>query len=181
MNRNPPKVAFVDDEEDLLDLYRIQTTQDCSIETFSHPQQALDSILAQRDFDVIVSDFRMPDIDGIELLNALRGKECEVPFVIATGFADKSLAVEALKRGAFALIEKPIEQADLFVVIQRAAAFQRLSLHCQKALSFYDQLFEKMDSPEKVISILNKIRPYVHQLAQERRELTRLASVLRKV
>ena len=66
----------------------------------------------------IVSDLRMPGMDGIELIRELRGVGCILPVIVITGHADVSRAVDAMKAGASDFIEKPLESEQLLRVIR---------------------------------------------------------------
>lgn len=68
----------------------------------------------------LVTDLRMPDIDGVELLRQLRAREAMLPAIVVTGHGDVQMAVEAMKNGAIDFIEKPFSDDMLIESIRRA-------------------------------------------------------------
>jgi two-component system response regulator FixJ len=68
----------------------------------------------------LVTDLRMPDIDGVELLRQLRAREAMLPAIVVTGHGDVQMAVEAMKNGALDFIEKPFSDDMLIESIRRA-------------------------------------------------------------
>lgn len=68
----------------------------------------------------VVTDLRMPDIDGVELLRRLRGAGATIPAIVVTGHADVQMAVEAIRQGAFDFIEKPFSDATIISSINAA-------------------------------------------------------------
>jgi len=71
-------------------------------------------------FDVIFSDIKMPEMDGIELLSALMENEVEAPVVMISGHGNIDTAVECIKKGAFDFIEKPIDLNRLLITVRNA-------------------------------------------------------------
>jgi two-component system C4-dicarboxylate transport response regulator DctD len=103
------RVILVDDEEDI----RLATGQTLELEghdvtTFARGDRALERI--GRDFDgILVSDIRMPVMDGLELLRAARERDPELPVILITGHGDVPLAVEAIRAGAYDFVQKPFD------------------------------------------------------------------------
>jgi len=73
---------------------------------------------------VIVSDVRMPQMSGLELVRRLRERGCELPVIIITGHGDVPLAIEALRAGVKDFVEKPFDDEALIVSIRAALADQ---------------------------------------------------------
>ncbi|MGH8353225.1 MAG: sigma-54-dependent transcriptional regulator [Pseudomonas sp.] len=77
---------------------------------------------------VVVSDIRMPGLDGLELLGQLHGQDPELPVLLITGHGDVPLAVQAMRAGAYDFLEKPFASDDLLDSVRRALALRRLVL-----------------------------------------------------
>jgi two-component system C4-dicarboxylate transport response regulator DctD len=125
---SPGRVILVDDEEDI----RLATSQTLElagyeVATFARGDRALERI--GRDFDgIVVSDIRMPVMDGLELLRAARERDPELPVILITGHGDVPLAVEAMRSGAYDFVEKPFDPKRLTGAVARASALRRLTL-----------------------------------------------------
>ena len=68
----------------------------------------------------LITDMRMPDMTGLELLHALKAKACGLPAIVITGHGDVALAVEAMKAGAIDFIEKPFDEEAILTAVQAA-------------------------------------------------------------
>ena len=118
----PPrgKVYVVDDDEAMRDsLQFLLGSADFSVTLFETASGFLDA-LPGLDYGCVVSDVRMPGIDGIELLQHLKTSNVKFPVIIMTGHGDIRLAVEAMKLGAVDFLEKPFEDDRLIVMIDMA-------------------------------------------------------------
>jgi two-component system response regulator AtoC len=78
--------------------------------------------------DVIVSDYSMPDMDGMQLLEKVRVASATVPVILVTAHGSERLAVRALKQGAYDYLSKPFDNDELFYTVERAAESHRLRL-----------------------------------------------------
>ena len=79
------------------------------------------------DFDVVISDIRMPVMDGLELLDKIRALKPRLPVILMTAFDSAGRAIEATKRGAFDYLAKPFKMEDLLDVLEKAVATNRLT------------------------------------------------------
>jgi two-component system response regulator FixJ len=108
------KVYVIDDDEAMRhSLEFLLGSVEYEVTLFESAQAFLDEI-AKREFGCVVSDVRMPGIDGIELLRRLQTVNCRFPVIIMTGHGDVPLAVEAMKLGAVDFLEKPFDD-DLLI------------------------------------------------------------------
>jgi two-component system response regulator FixJ len=114
------KVYVIDDDEAMRDsLDFLLGSADFHVTLFDSAQYFLDAV-SSIDFGCVVSDVRMPGIDGLELLKRLKTSRSALPVVIMTGHGDVPLAVEAMKLGAVDFLEKPFEDDRLIGMIEAA-------------------------------------------------------------
>ena len=117
MSRN---VYVIDDDEAMRDsLNFLLDSAGFVASLFETAQQFLDA-LPTLAFGCVVSDVRMPGIDGLELLKRLKALRSGFPIVVMTGHGDVPLAVEAMKLGAMDFLEKPFEDERLIAMIETA-------------------------------------------------------------
>jgi two-component system response regulator FixJ len=117
MSRN---VYVIDDDEAMRDSLNFLLDSAGFVATlFETAQQFLDA-LPTLAFGCVVSDVRMPGIDGLELLKRLKALRSGFPIVVMTGHGDVPLAVEAMKLGAMDFLEKPFEDERLIAMIETA-------------------------------------------------------------
>ncbi len=120
------RIAIIDDKDVMRDsLTDILGGLGHEVSAFESPQHAFGSWVPS-ELDVIISDLRMPEMDGLELLRTLRARGIETPVVLMTAYATVPTAVEAMKLGALDYIQKPFEADAIALVVERAAAFGRL-------------------------------------------------------
>jgi two-component system response regulator FixJ len=114
------KVYVIDDDEAMRDsLNFLLDSAGLEVTLFETAQQFLDA-LPGLDFGCVVSDVRMPGIDGIELLRRMKAAQSKFPILIMTGHGDVPLAVEAMKLGAIDFMEKPFDDDRLTGMIEAA-------------------------------------------------------------
>ncbi|MDD1012363.1 sigma-54-dependent transcriptional regulator [Pseudomonas rubra] len=122
------QVILVDDDPHLRQaLSQTLDLAGLKVLTFSDAQGLAERV--ERDWPgVVVSDIRMPGIDGLELLQHLRGQDPELPVLLITGHGDVPLAVQAMRNGAYDFLEKPFASDALLDSVRRALALRRLVL-----------------------------------------------------
>jgi DNA-binding NtrC family response regulator len=92
----------------------------CGVEICQDPVMALDRI-NKKGFDIIITDVMMPEVNGIQVLEASQAVNPGSKVIIITGFATSALARECMQKGAFDMIAKPFRPADLRALVVRAA------------------------------------------------------------
>ncbi len=113
-------VYVIDDDEAMRDsLNFLLDSSGFSVTLFDNAQAFLDA-LPRLAFGCVVSDVRMPGLDGIELLKRMKAQASPFPILIMTGHGDVPLAVEAMKLGAVDFLEKPFEDDRLIALIESA-------------------------------------------------------------
>ncbi len=114
------RICVVDDNEMLREsAAEALTRDDHAVTSFADPTEALKAIRTTA-FDCIVSDLKMPGMDGVTLLREARAAGCEASVVLMTAFATVDSAVAAMKLGAFDYIQKPFDADKLCLIVDRA-------------------------------------------------------------
>src|SRR3989440_11680281 len=119
---NQPRVLIVDDDAALLqalpEALRLRM-REVTVDTADSAAAALDRIAA-RDYDAIVTDIKMPGMDGLGLLAEIRTRRPDTPTLMITAYGENDLIVGALRGGACDFIQKPIDRGYLITALQRA-------------------------------------------------------------
>jgi two-component system response regulator PilR (NtrC family) len=112
-------ILIVDDEPNIIEILEIMLLDE-GMEVFKSDsgQKAL-AVLQKRDVDIVISDIRMPDFSGVELLREAKKIAPETVFIMMTAFAGTETAIEALQHGACDYITKPFRMEDLRAIIHR--------------------------------------------------------------
>src|SRR5262245_35015172 len=124
-------------------------------------QQALD-IITDENVDILVTDLRLPVMDGVELLKRAKAVEQELEVIMITGHGTVEVAVEAIKEGAYDFITKPIKKAQLLRAIEKAAEKQYLS---RENRDLRQQLTEK-SSTRRIIYAGSEMRNIARMVEQ---------------
>ena len=113
-------VHVIDDDDAMRDSLRfLLLSSGFEVDDHGSPTAFLDSV-GKLDLGCIITDLRMPEMNGIDLLKALRQQRPEVPVIVITGHGDISVAVEAMKLGAMDFLEKPFSDEALCTAVTRA-------------------------------------------------------------
>jgi two-component system NtrC family response regulator len=119
-------ILIVDDEKNyLLVLEALLVDAGYEVITSGSATEALE-IAMSHDLDLVITDMRMPGLDGMEFLAQLRSRQPDLPVIMMTAYATVEKAVEAMKRGAFDYITKPFKNEELILTIRKAIEMHRL-------------------------------------------------------
>ena len=114
------KIAVIDDEESARNMVeRFLLKEGYQTENFSDGYSFLNS-LRHNSFDIVLSDMKLPDIDGIEILRKIKEVSPDTEVIIITGYASIETAVEATRKGAFNYIPKPCRRKDILDMVKKA-------------------------------------------------------------
>ncbi|MEW5746528.1 MAG: response regulator [Nitrospirota bacterium] len=123
----PEKLLIVDDEPDMLKLLSliIREKTPYEVTTTNNPLEAL-QLVKRDDYDLIITDLKMPGLDGSELLDALKAEGKDIPVIIITAYATLESAMETMGKGCFDFITKPFRKEQILLTIDKALKWSKL-------------------------------------------------------
>jgi DNA-binding NtrC family response regulator len=155
------KILIVDDEESVRKILGIQLRR-LGHETVEAPDgpEAIEA-LGESSFQAIITDLKMPKMDGLELLQRIRKHYPQIPVVMITAHGTIDTAVEAMKRGAFDYVTKPFNHDEFLKIIDRAIrSSEELAKEFQRSRSFLrqeDKIIGSTSEMEKVYSVIERV------------------------
>ena len=114
---------------------------------------AAEKIIKEKITDLIISDVRMPDKDGIEILKYAKSVNSNIPVILITAYDDVEMTIKAMQLGAYDYIEKPLDKNKFLFVVERALETKRLSERLEVISSEADE----QDKPEE--QLIGKSEP----------------------
>ena len=151
--REAGQIVLVDDEEMVLtsisSFLMLETEYDVS--TFTSAQEAIGHI-RENDVDLVISDYLMPEMDGISFLAIVREINPEIPRIILTGYADKENAIKAINEvGLFQYIEKPWDNEDLRIIIRNGLDKKKLMKNLQEKIEQINNAYSELQSIQQEV------------------------------
>jgi DNA-binding NtrC family response regulator len=121
------KLLIVDDEPDMLKLLSMIIREKTPYEavTTNNPHEAV-QLVENGGFTLVITDLKMPGLDGIELLEAIRRWDADIPVVFITAYGSVESAVETMQKGGFDFITKPFKKEQILFTIEKAMKFVAL-------------------------------------------------------
>lgn len=163
---NAMKIAIVDDEQDMRQsISQWLALSGYDTETFASAEEALGTL--GPDYPgIVISDIKMPGMDGIQLLKKLMGADSSLPVIMITGHGDVPIAVEAMRIGAFDFLEKPFNPDRMSELAKKATNARRLTLDTRalrRELSDGGQIMSKLIGASP---IMDRLREDILDLGQ---------------
>jgi DNA-binding NtrC family response regulator len=121
------KILIIDDEPDMLVMLEMLITDKTPHHVLStnNPLE-IRELLAENEFNLVITDLKMPIMDGIEILEAVKNHDADIPVIVITAFGTLEAAEEAVRRGAYDFITKPFRKEQILVAVERALEWQRI-------------------------------------------------------
>lgn len=146
-------IVIVDDEEMVLTSLSSFLTLETEyhVVTFTSAVEALDFV-EKNTVDLVVSDYLMPEMDGISFLAEVKKVKPEVPRIILTGYADKENAIKAINEvGLFQYIEKPWDNDDLLIIFRNGLEKQKLMKKLEEKIAEINSAYGDLQSLQREI------------------------------
>ncbi len=159
------KILIVDDEKGIRDsLKMVLADEGFSTVAVSNGLEALEEI-KNNEFHLVISDIKMPGLDGIELLEQCSKISPETYFIIMTAYASVETAISSLRNGAYDYLLKPVEFDDLLFKVKRLLDFKKISdenkFLRQKISSSadFENIIGKSEPMKKIFKIISQVAP----------------------
>ena len=156
------KILIIDDERSIRNTLKdILEVEGYSIDLAENGFEALKS-LEKNEYQIIFSDIKMPQMDGIELLQKIKEKEIESPVIMISGHGNIETAVDCIKKGAYDFIEKPIDLNRLLIVVRNALNQKKQTSeikHLKKKIDKKYEMIGKSPSIERLRKMISTIAP----------------------
>jgi len=157
------KILVVDDEQSLREVLSIMLKRAGYAVTSATDGEEAIELLQKEIFDLVITDLRMPKVDGMEVLKAVKSASPETVVLIITAFASADSAVEAMKQGAYDYLTKPFQVDEVQLIIRNALEKRRLTTENMllkremASQSSFAQLVGQSEAMQKVFEVVRKV------------------------
>lgn len=170
MEARKRSIFIIDDEEPIRKVLNTHLSKEGYSVIQSSGGNGIFETLANNAFELVICDIRMPEVDGIKVLEFVRRNFDTVPVVMLTGFTDISIAIEVMKKGAFDYVMKPVKKEDLMVVIKKALNHRDLLIRNKEL---------ELENREYQLFLEQKVRERTKELNSKAIELQRAYGLLK--
>jgi len=121
------RLLVVDDEPNMLRLLKtiLMDKTGYEVDTTNNPLE-VNKILQEKPYDLVVTDLKMPLVDGIDLIDIVKKIDAAIPIIIITAYGTMETAEEAIQKGAYDFITKPFRKESILITIKRALEWKRM-------------------------------------------------------
>ena len=123
----PERILVVDDEPNMLRLLKtiLMDKTGYEVSTTNNPLE-VSKLLQEDSFDLVITDLKMPLVDGLDLIDIVKKMDASLPIIIITAYGTTETAEEAVQRGAYDFITKPFRKETILITIKRALEWKQL-------------------------------------------------------
>ncbi len=145
------KILIIDNEPDMLLLLSMLIRENTSYETMTtnNPLEALE-LIKKGGFSLVITEMKMPVLDGILLLDAIKRIEQDMPVIIMAKYGTVESALEAMRKGAFDFITKPFRKEQILFSIDKALKLTKLNKE-NKTLREWLKMADKKNLPHNIL------------------------------
>lgn len=159
----PVKILIVDDEKAIREsLELLLRDEGYKAETAADGEEALEKIKTDN-YDLVITDIKMPKLDGIELLRKTNQISPDTFFIIMTAYASVNTAIEALREGAYDYFIKPVEFDDVILRLKRLVSYRKLAVENRSlrqrlsAESGFQNIIGKSEPMQRVFDLISRV------------------------
>jgi len=126
-DKMPDRILVVDDEPNMLRLLKtiLMDKTGYEVTTTNNPLE-VSKLLQEDHYDLVVTDLKMPLVDGIDLIGIVKNIEPTIPIIVITAYGTIETAEEAIQKGAYDFITKPFRKETILITIKRALEWKRM-------------------------------------------------------
>jgi len=165
MTPEKPSILIVEDEQKLRRLIELQLADDGFRAVSAPDAEAGLQLLNKQPFDLVVTDFKLPGMTGLEFLHAVKRINADLPVIMMTAYGTVESAVDAMKAGASDYVLKPFSLAELVIVIRKELATDQLrqeNRDLREALGRryeYKNIVAQSDKMQAVLAMVERVAP----------------------
>jgi DNA-binding NtrC family response regulator len=123
----PERILVVDDEPNMLRLLKtiLMDKTGYEVTTTNNPLE-VNKMLQEDHYDLVITDLKMPLVDGIDLIGIVKGIDATMPIIVITAYGTIETAEEAIQKGAYDFITKPFRKETILITMKRALEWKRM-------------------------------------------------------
>jgi len=158
-------ILVVDDDQNLATALRVLLTHNGNVVDVVHTATAAKAILEQRMFDLVITDLRVSDESGLDVIETVKTVAPDAEVIMITGYGSIDTAVEAIRRGAVDYLTKPFEDPQLLMVVERALNQKKMKSelrHLRKAFAenySFDNIIGNSPAVRKIVDVVKQVAP----------------------